>query len=433
LTLKNPIPEDLRSSHLFLLIGTNPVPNWVATRLLLADNGQLYLVHSDDVQSVAQRLARYLVNNPKYLPPIYVRVANPYKADDVYEAIKKKLKNITHGSVGLNYTGGTKVMATHSHRAAKAELPVGLAPVTFSYLEASTCTMRFDTRQEFAVGLVENCSLSLVELFKLHEEYLVGTPTKKVRAEPVLDLMVGLHLDHQQRQKWRNLCEDHLRYEWVRPTNRPRKKRGDILNEADAADVPLNFAGQFSRITDALSPTGSSGSLTLGDLAQNNSHGFKTAEEIAEWLDGKWLEHYVLKFLNERQAQYRLHDFGRNIDANLERKESTRRDKFEADVAAMRGYQLHLISCYSGADKSRCKQKLFEVFTRARQLGGDESRAALVCSFDDPRAIELEVGEVWDMKGRIKVFGKRDLLSLGDRLQGWFDSGAKEWTMTSSR
>ena len=97
MTLKNPIPEELRSSHLFLLMGTNPVPDWVATCLLLREGGQVYLVHSDAVWGTAQRLAKYLMNSHGCRQPIYIKVANPYKAADVYQAVSKKLKTITHG------------------------------------------------------------------------------------------------------------------------------------------------------------------------------------------------------------------------------------------------------------------------------------------------------------------------------------------------
>ena len=31
----NPVPEELRSDHLFLLVGTNPLPNWVDRSVLL--------------------------------------------------------------------------------------------------------------------------------------------------------------------------------------------------------------------------------------------------------------------------------------------------------------------------------------------------------------------------------------------------------------
>ena len=61
--LENPIPLDLRSDHLFLLLGENPLPNWVAARLLLKEGGQVYLVHSPHTKEVAQRLQALLLDS----------------------------------------------------------------------------------------------------------------------------------------------------------------------------------------------------------------------------------------------------------------------------------------------------------------------------------------------------------------------------------
>jgi hypothetical protein len=33
--MDNPIPEELRSDYLFLLVGSNPLPGWVAASFLL--------------------------------------------------------------------------------------------------------------------------------------------------------------------------------------------------------------------------------------------------------------------------------------------------------------------------------------------------------------------------------------------------------------
>jgi hypothetical protein len=37
------IPDSYKSDHLFLLVGTNPLPNFVAATLMLKPQGQLYL------------------------------------------------------------------------------------------------------------------------------------------------------------------------------------------------------------------------------------------------------------------------------------------------------------------------------------------------------------------------------------------------------
>jgi hypothetical protein len=421
----NPIPNELRSNHLFLLVGTNPLPDWVATRLLLREDGLLYLVHSDTVREVAKRLAKYLMDAHRYRQPIYVRVESPYKAGDVFNAIAKQVGTIQSGAIGLNYTGGTKVMSTHGYRALEQKCPVGLPPLVFSYLEAPGSIMHIDPTPnfpggcEFNVGLVDEVRLGLVELFKLHEEFLVNDPVQVAKAEPVFNnLLARVHSKFQGQDAWRKNCNALLR---------DPKKPSEFKKDPDLRSVMLKLDPQFGNIADTLSPFDSAGTTTLGDIVDSKRWGFTTAKELAEWLDGKWLEHYVLQKIKDRAQEYRVNDFGRNINPSLPRKQtnSIKRDRFEADVAAIRGYQLHLISCYSGSVKDTCKQKLFEVFTRARQLGGDESRAALVCCFDDPRIIEQEVGQMWDMKDRVKVFGRIDLLMLGDRLRDWFATGAK--------
>jgi hypothetical protein len=425
----NPIPNELRSDHLFLLVGSNPLPDWVAARLLLREQGKLYLVHSDETLPAARQLAKYLMGEPyNYVQPDYVHVNNPYEAGSVYNAIKNKLGQIQRGVVGLNYTGGTKVMSAHSHRALDRELPQGLPPAVFSYLEAATCTMRFDHLQVgFLVGLDAATKLSLIQLFKLHDEgFTLPPPTKKVKAIAAAELLIQAHGHFNGQRAWRDFCEANLKYPRGRPVSRMGKRPGDIKADADAQTVPLSLSGGLTRIADELLKNCPAGSNTLGAVVTGGQWGFKDAEELAGWLDGGWLEHYVTHLIAENKTEYKVDDYGRNVVTRLPRLSLSNPYEFEIDVAAMRGYQLHVFSCYSGSDKKLSKQKLFEAFTRAQQLGGDQSRAAVVCCYDDPLAVEREVAQDWDLKNRVKVFGRNHLQQLGAELQKWFDDGAKE-------
>ncbi len=68
---------------------------------------------------------------------------------------------------------------------------------------------------------------------------------------------------------------------------------------------------------------------------------------------------------------------------------------FQFDVAAMRGYQLFAFSCTTEDGKRKgkrglLKQKLFESYVRARQMGGDEACAALVCCAEQEEANKLQ-------------------------------------------
>lgn len=114
----------------------------------------------------------------------------------------------------------------------------------------------------------------------------------------------------------------------------------------------------------------------------------------------------------KKSKNYRLVDYGQDI--------RTTKMEFQADIAAIRGYQLYVMSCYSGNNKQSAKYKLFEASVRARQIGGDEAGAALICMSEDPRAVESDVAQVMQVEGRFKVFGRRELQHLEQHLQEWF-------------
>ena len=92
---------------------------------------------------------------------------------------------------------------------------------------------------------------------------------------------------------------------------------------------------------------------------------------------------------------------------------------FELDVAATLGYQLFALSCQATENKDEAKEHLMEVYVRARQLGGDEARVALVCAYDDPNQLCREIERSWDAGGKIRVFGRADLRDLPTALSNW--------------
>jgi len=92
---------------------------------------------------------------------------------------------------------------------------------------------------------------------------------------------------------------------------------------------------------------------------------------------------------------------------------------FEVDVVARRGYQLFAFACTTTKTKKETKLKLFEVYVRARQLGGDEARIALVCSFPCAKLLQDELERDIDAEGRIKVFGQGSLDSLKPAIGRW--------------
>jgi hypothetical protein len=109
------------------------------------------------------------------------------------------------------------------------------------------------------------------------------------------------------------------------------------------------------------------------------------------------------------------------------------RANLEVDVAAVRGHRSYFISCTTDTTKTRCKSKLFEVAVRSRQLGGDLSRAALVCLADEATvaALQEDIDDLWGASNTTRVFGLSDVRAWSDcdgrqpnqhRLQVWMES-----------
>ncbi len=111
---------------------------------------------------------------------------------------------------------------------------------------------------------------------------------------------------------------------------------------------------------------------------------------------------------------------------------------FELDVVALRGHQLFLFSCIAtegmerttdnpaAGDRSEAKKHLFEAYMRARQVGGDEARVALVSCVARPDTLKAEVVHEWDAEGKIEVFGREHLETLSTHIGAWFSKANQQ-------
>ena len=149
--------------------------------------------------------------------------------------------------------------------------------------------------------------------------------------------------------------------------------------------------------------------------------------DIYEWLNNGWLEDYVMWQVEQISKNRNIHEIKRSIHIEDpdKKREKNQKDQFEFDVAFLRGYQLFGISCTIEHRHKDLKHKLFEAYLRARQLGGDEARVALVCRYDeDPdnlkQELSLILGNPKDSKKddskdcekydpKIEIFVRKDL------------------------
>jgi hypothetical protein len=390
-------------------MGENPLPNCVAAMTMVEPGGFVYLIHTDFTQSQAKRLARLLSQDILWIRQVYLLSLQNQQADGFF--IRKVIQNAARqlqGRLGMNYTGGTKVMAVHAYRAVFELQP----DAVFSYLDPHRLVMCIDNDYGEVIRLRVSPQLSLKQIFALHG--LTWQEQRPPESEPLwqeaAQAFAQFHQDSSLTQAWRSWCHSQLRrvakydsYQW--------RSEGELV-----ALAPLSLQGLPQRIRDVLGHyfgVGNEG-LSFRQLQQQGI----PLQKFCEWLDGLWLEHYVLSQLQVIAEGCRIHESKRSfyIEDPLDTNKTWA--KFEFDVAFMRDYQLFALSCTTTDKRHLRKQKLIEANLRARQLGGAEARVALVCCYDWAQYLKTEL-EVETRNRKIAVFGRQDLGSLAMKIAQW--------------
>ncbi|MCV3212424.1 hypothetical protein OGM63_02570 [Plectonema radiosum NIES-515] len=454
--------DGYKVDHLFLLIGENPLPNYVAAKMLLKEGGKPYLVFSERTKEPAERIKDELNLSDNEMLPLNNNEANAY---EIKKRIREKIKEIQrevifkhpeNNQFGLNYTGGTKAMAAHAYQAfiffddkdCKNQLN---PPPIFSYLDSSSLKMLIDQRGNpipFDIPK-EQLKLSLEKLFKLHGLSFSKPPKTDVTLPELVKAIVN------SNSVWCEWCQKQLSVEGRQreEVKRIQIKReigkgeetdssqnnidtevyfnfGNWKNATDLRELSLPIHELSQEITSILGKSNFlnvEGNLSIKqiEVAQQEieekqripkpKKDKEYPQDICKWLEGVWLEDYVLQQLNKIKQECSLDQVGMSFNfpkSNI--------IEFEFDVACLRGYQLFAISCTSSDDSGLCKSKLFEAYHRARQMGGDEARVALVCYYNKPQDIKKRfMSQINDPK--VMVFGSGDIADLSEKLKTWIE------------
>lgn len=402
-------PYDFKAyqvDHLFLLVGENPLPNYVAARTLLKEGGTAYLVFTKNTIFQKDRL-----QGEDGLHKLGIKCQpidlsnNESNAQEIYDIIKKWFEeSAKEGKVGLNYTGGTKAMAVHAYREIQKLKP----DATFSYLDPRRLKMWINQGDQKPVAYDVPLQVSLEELFTLHGKYLLTNfPSRPEPYLPYLAVEIGkLHENQDSEKKWKEWCN---KLTPIADLQILFPEVGNLLDEY--LDLPTN--------------------KSLKDKAK--VEGFSDFKEFHTWLNGTWLESYVLNKIQDVsddigvckeniQMSFNIVEDKDKMNTNNKAADA----KFEFDVAFIKGYQLFAVSCAAKSKKADCKEKLFEASLRAKELGGDEARVALVCCYNDPQELEDELARFGTRDPKVKVFGRKHLTNIGDEILAWVDEVEQE-------
>ncbi len=398
------------TKRLILLVGSSPLPNFL-TCLALEPN-EVALVYTDQTQPARDRLHQKLEEamgqNVKFLDQGSTHIPDATDCRRVREIVEALARqegtDSGGGSIHLNYTGGTKVMAAHARAAFEK---AGGKPENASYLDGGQSgqppILRRDNGTSESLMDFFGVSFDLETLLALHGATLterseldppVSLEDEDAILGPILDDVANAGCFYDEKCK---LGEMNL--------NQVKRR----LREPDIEGI--------------IPPT------VLKKLRQAADN--RNRRAVTGWIDflgGTWLEYWL-----GRQIEDLALDPTPAVTVGVNAQRGPRRADLEVDVAVIRSLRTYFISCTTDTRKGLCKSKLFEVALRARHLGGDLARAALVCLADAPttEALRADVADVWEASNTPEVFGLDDVRMWSDiggrhpdrfRLQNWLES-----------
>ena len=392
---------------LFLLVGENPLPNYVAAKLLLRESGVLYLVHSEGLEGtggVAQRLADRLPQFRTHLVSV-----DPMGAKGISDAVTTHLEQTTSGfQVGLNYTGGTKFMAVHTYQAVEEFCKKRGRSVVLSYLHASTLELTVESRPGVPAmqqPAAQSVPLAFEDVFALHGLKRTDADDGELRFPQLARALATMHGSSKGVDDWKTgmkMLQEQEGESWVLVSQHLYEK-GVSTAVVDALATCLGMAGNEP--------------LDLEGVAQRV--GLSSRGSLLNWLAWEWLEDWTLVCVRDLVSEPDL-GYGSPVKG-LKGVVVSGGYGFQIDVAVMRGYQLFVFSCKATTVRKLAKLGLMEAYARARQMGGEEARAILVTTYDKPDGLKSEFAGDWGADQRVRVYGCAHLPDLKDHLRDLFE------------
>jgi hypothetical protein len=394
------------SPLLILLVGSNPLPNYLAACAL--QPGCIALVFTEETQEAKDRLrtvlSKKLGERVTFKESI---VEDATCATTVKRVLDSLMENNGGCDIRLNYTGGTKVMAAHARL---AFLEAEGKPEDASYLDEGRSgnqpRLRFDNGRSKPLSDYPEIPLTLESVLKLHG--ITYTPRKKKEpaptAEDAKEILCKVLADPRLAT---NLYDQRKLLEGL------KKPDVAISDPFQAADYGLTLSLPAFPTEEQLSQF------------QNSEKKESWFKQWYAFIGGEWLE----EWLGAQICRLGLTP-APEITVGVNAQRGDKKAQLEVDIAVIRGHRSYFISCTTDTTKSICKSKLFEVIVRSQHLGGDLARAAMVCLVDDTTvsALQQDVNDVWGASNTARVFGLSDLRAWSDcdgNHPNWYS--LKEW------
>jgi hypothetical protein len=310
-------------TDLVLLVGTNPLPNYVVGKWFLGEKNQIkriFLVHTVKTKEFATVIAKKLSQNniEIHLLPLTSEAHGKTIRNNIETEWKKNKPNYNPIKIHINYTGGTKAMSIHTIQAFQEikKQDSNISAIYYSYLEADKHQIYDDDQQQQPISsdLRKIIKITIEDIFYIHK----FNPSKKG----------SNHIDNQERDQI--------------------QKEGKSITNADS---------------------GASVKQKLKNISKSNIKLGFVLEEYANYF-----------IINDPDLKKNINDSKPNLLLSNPNWKQNR--NCEIDILLIFGYELIGISCYAGKSIKVSKLKGFEIMHRIMQLGGEEAKSILLTGLE---------------------------------------------------
>ena len=419
----------MNTNSLILTIGTNPLPCLVVSKYLCKKYGisKIFLIYSEHninqqgTKDYADRLKELIERDFNEIEIECISLSYVGSATQIEKDLGK-VQWDKSGSYHLNYTGGTKTMSVHVHKFFKDNFDY----VSFSYLDSRKYVLIYDdgTYEPNDGDLRSKVSVEIGDLLKLHG-YNIDNQNKNEIYEKVANEFNNAIINGTIKDffRWyknihhiKSECDLENTNNFLKCITKEHPKIVEKFYE-NITEVAKNILNAFPEEKQIHTIKDDCYKLWIPEEKLSNKQFENRVKHTWEYLDGKWLEHYVynkLKPLIEQKGLQENKSFGWSLIAKNQQGKN-----FELDLYIIKGYQLIGISITTDDKTYICKSKGFEVIHRVRQIGGDESIAILITALDQKNVqgltddLTINTGTNDE---RFKIFGIEDWKDIDNKI-----------------
>lgn len=406
------------SNVLILLIGGNPLPNYVTAKYMLDETrndkeflpvpDKFILLHSNTTIKYAQKIKEKM--RLSGYDPFANLGDNERSRKTIIEAVINKLNKLQNKcaitSIHLNYTGGTKPMAVHTYNGiidfcdiCKKEENKIVKPI-FSYLDPVQFKLVLDESgngypNEMGTDLRDKVKLQIEDLFDIHV----------MKYEKKGDLATFKDNELDIRKFSGDILKSFEGRDPVWPVKffilKEKKKKVRIDGIKD-----LNEQFFFQGINEDIPSLSHFFKNDKFDLELQEAE--KTFTELTKFMSGIWLEDFIVDIIKglKKENKIAYDEIYKSVHATYNKRE------LEVDIIVMKGYQMFLFSCTTYERAGEVKGKAFEAIFRAEQLGGDHATAITVSCIKNVDLVVNDLKSFGDLQERYKLIGLQDLMNI---------------------